>query len=200
MFGFLRREGRSEDESQELAQEFFTRVLSGAGVSGADPTRGRFRSFLLGALRHFLADRRRHAQRQKRGGSVDVISIESGGTDSSPGIQVPDPGASFTDARFDREWALAVMEHALAAIQQEAQTSGKTAQFEALKPWLIGETENLSQESAAIELGMTTGAVKVAIHRLRRGFREAVKAEISQTIDDPDDLDEELQYLISALS
>jgi RNA polymerase sigma-70 factor (ECF subfamily) len=200
VFRFLRREGRSEDDSQELAQEFFTRLLSGGGIVQIDPEKGRFRSYLLGALKHFLAERKRYEGRQKRGGDAMIVSIEAGGTDTSPGIPIPDSAGPVSDACFDREWALAVMDRGLTAVQAAFEKSGKGRQFEVLKPWLIGDSENLSQADAAAELGMTTGAIKVAIHRLRKSFRDAVQAEIAQTVTDPGEIAEELRYLVEVLS
>jgi len=201
VFRFLRREERSEEQSQELAQEFFTRLLSsGGGIDQVDPEKGRFRSYLLGALKHFLADRKRGEGREKRGGGALVESIESGGTETCPGMQIPDPAATVPDAYFDHQWALAVMDRGLKTVQAIFEESGKEKQFEVFKPWLIGDTENLSQADAAAQLGMTTGAVKVAIHRVRRTFRDAVQAEIAQTLSEPDKVVEELRYLIAVLS
>ena len=115
-------------------------------------------------------------------------------------MQIPDPAGTVPDTWFDRQWALAVMDRGLAKVQASFKESGKQKQFDVLKPWLIGDTENLSQTGAAAELGMTTGALKVAIHRLRKTFREAIRAEIIQTVNDPDDVAEELRYLIEVLS
>ena len=200
VFRFLRREGRDDDESRELTQEFFARLLAGGSLEKADPEKGRFRSYLLGALKHFLTDRRRSESREKRGGGAVIESIESAGTETSPGLQIPDPAGAIPDSYFDREWALAVMDRALKAVQATFAESGKGKQFEILKPWLIGETDNLSQTAAAAELGMTTGAIKVAIHRLRKEFRDAIQAEIAQTVTDPAEIVEELRYLIRVLS
>lgn len=193
VFRFLRREGRDEDESRELAQEFFARLLAGSGVERADRAKGRFRSYLIGALKNFLAERRRNANRQKRGGGMEVESIEAHD-------EIADPAAAGPDIEFDREWAMAVMDRGLNAVQSAFRESGKEKQFEVLKPWLIGETENLSQAEAAAELGITTGAVKVAIHRLRKEFGETVRGEIEQTVDGPEAVAEELRYLIEVLS
>lgn len=201
VFRFLRREGRGEDESRELAQEFFARLLSaGGGVDRADPEKGRFRSYLLGALKHFLAGQRRNSLRWKRGGGAVIQSIDSGGTDTSPGLPLPDPAGNVPDAYFDREWALAVMDRGLETVRRNFAKAGKERQFETLKPWLVGDTENLSQPDAAADLGMTIGALKVAIHRLRKQFAEAVRLEISQTVNTPSEVSEELRYLIEALS
>lgn len=200
VFRFLRREGRSEDDSQELAQDFFTRLLSGSGIDGVDPNKGRFRSYLLGALKHFLAERRRNEGRQKRGGGLIIEAIESGGTETSPGMQLPDPSSGVPDSYFDHQWALAVLDRALSAVQASYQEPPKAKQFELLKPWLVGDSKQLSQSEVAAELDMSTGAIKVAIHRLRKLFREAVQDEIAQTVADPDDVSEELRYLIEVLA
>lgn len=197
---FLRREGRDEDAARELAHDFFARVLAGRAFDGADPGRGRFRSYLLGALSHFLADQRDHARRLKRGGGIVPQSLdEPGGTDTSPGFQVADPAAAAQDANFDREWALTVMDRALSALQKEFSAAEKLDEFQTFKPWLMGDAATGSQADAAHRLGLSEGAVKVNIHRLRKRFRTAVRSEIAQTLHDPAQVDEELRHLIEAL-
>ncbi len=198
---FLQREGREEDEARELTQEFFARVLERDGFAAADPERGRFRSYLLGALKHFLADQRKHEQRLKRGGGAVVESLDATtGDDGGAAAQVADTAATAPEMFFDREWALAVMARALDVLQKEFATGGKAEQFEQLKPWLMGEAASMSQAEAARALGLSEGAVKVVIHRLRKRFREAVRGEIGQTLRDPSLVDEELRHLIEALS
>jgi RNA polymerase sigma factor (sigma-70 family) len=198
---FLRREGRDEDSARELAHDFFARVLAGGGFDGADPERGHFRSYLLGALRHFLADQRDHARRLKRGSGITPDSLDAPvGTDTSPGFEVADPAATARDAIFDREWALTVMDRALSALQREFGDAGKLEEFEKLKPWLMGDTATGTQSDAARRLGLSEGAVKVMIHRLRKRFRAVVRAEIAQTLRDPALVDEELRHLIDALA
>ena len=200
VFRFLRREGRGEDESRELAQAFFAHLLSRNSFDRVDPEKGRFRSYLLGALKHFLAEQARKAGRQKRGGDAVVESLDSGGTETSPGIPVPDPSGEVPDSYFDRAWALAVMDRSLTRVQQDFEAAGKGSQFDLLKPWLIGDTEDLSQAEAASELKMSSGAIKVAIHRLRKAFGEAIQLEIAETVGDPETIREELRYLIEVLS
>jgi len=200
VFRFLRREGRDEDAARELTQEFFSRLLAGAGIQKADPVRGRFRSYLLGALKHFLADQKRHEGRLKRGGNVDVQSIDGNeASDTSPGLQVPDPSATVSDTWFDRQWALAIMDRSLHSVEVEFKSGGRERQFEVLKPWLMGDAEGLSQSDAATQLDLSAGAVKVAVHRLRKSFRAAVRAEIAQTVTEPDEVDAELRYLVQVL-
>ena len=201
VFAFIRRGAPDEDAARDLTQEFFTRLLGRQGLDTVNPRLGRFRSFLLGAVKHFLADARQHAHRLKRGGGKIIESIEAieaiePGTDTSPGLQLPDPAAPSPDREFDRKWALTVLERALAALAAEHQAAAKTDHFETLKPWLTGDTENISQADAARQLGVNEGALKVAIHRLRRRFREVIKSEIGRTVDERAQVDEELRYLL----
>ncbi|MDB6041284.1 MAG: hypothetical protein JWM99_5125 [Verrucomicrobiales bacterium] len=125
-------------------------------------------------------------------------TIDSG-TDASPGLQLPDLTVLSPDREFDRKWALTILDRALAVLASEHQADGKSEQFEILKPWLTGDTENLSQSDAARQLGSNEGAVKVAIHRLRRRFREVLKIEISQTVHDRAEVGDELRNLLLAL-
>jgi RNA polymerase sigma factor (sigma-70 family) len=198
VFAFIRRTTRDEDSARDLTQEFFARILSGQSITGVDRSRGRFRSFLLGAVKHFLSDMHEHARRKKRGGDHVHLTIDPG-TDTSPELQLADLAVLSPDREFDRKWALTLLDRTLAALASEHQVAGKIEQFEILKPWLTGDTENLSQSDAARKLGSNEGAVKVAIHRLRRRFREVLKNEISQTVQDRADVGEELRNLLLAL-
>lgn len=185
---FLRREGRDEDAAREMAHAFFAGLLAG-GVGAPERERGRFRSYLLGALKHHLSKHRDAALAEKRGGGAEHLSLT---TDTGAGLPLP---AAPDDARaFDREWAHTIIARALAAI--EAEHAEKPAQFAALKPWLDGGAV-CSQADAARTLGMTETAVKVAIHRLRVRFRELIRAEVAATVHDPADAADELRYLIT---
>ena len=198
VFAFIRREAPNEDAARDLTQEFFTRLLARHGIATVDPQRGRFRSFLLGAVKHFLSDMREHAHRLKRGAGQPLESIAPG-TDTSPGLELADPNTPSPDREFDRKWALTLLDRALATLAQEHVAAGKADYFEALKPWLSGDTENISQAEAAARLGVNEGAVKVAIHRLRRRFREVIKSEIDQTVSDRTQVAAELHDLLEAL-
>ncbi len=163
--------------------------------------KGRFRSFLLGAVKHFLADMGDLGNASKRGGGEEPVPIAAS-TETSTEIQVPDANHLRPDQEFDRKWAMTVLERALAALAAEDAADaavGKGRQFEMLKPWLTGDTEHLSQADAALAVGLTEGAVKVAIHRLRRRFRDLAKAEIRQTLSDPSQVANELACLAEAL-
>jgi RNA polymerase sigma factor (sigma-70 family) len=196
---FLRQSGQHEDAARDLAHEFFAGLLERHGLDGVDPVRGRFRTYLLGAVKHFLANRHASALRQKRGAGAphEPLHVPS---DTSPGLEIADPAALPPDASFDREWAVHVLDRALQLLRDDSEQQGNSAQFESLKPWLTGTRPDLSQAQIARQLGLSDGTLRVAIHRLRRRFRELVKAEIAQTVNDPADVDQELQHLIAVLS
>jgi hypothetical protein len=134
VYEFLRCEGRNENESREHTQAFFARLLGGAGINNADLRKGRFRSYLLGTLKHFLAEKRCNEGRQKRGGGVRMESLDDSGTETSPGVQITDPEDALAAKNFDREWAHTVMERSLNAVQLRFKEAGKTKQFDTLKP------------------------------------------------------------------
>lgn len=202
VYRFLKREGRDDETARELTQDFFARVLAGRGFDQADPRHGRFRSFLLGAVKHFLGDRRDFDQAAKRGGGRVPESIEGqtgtqGGTGA--GIQNPDRQANIPDAYFDRQWAIHLIERCFARLSGELDKEGKSTYFPILKPWLIGEAAG-SQNEAARQMGMSEGAVKVAIHRLRKRFRGIVRDEIAQTVPSTSEVETELRYLVEVLA
>jgi RNA polymerase sigma factor (sigma-70 family) len=199
VFRFFRCEGRDDDTARELTQEFFARLLARRGLDSVQPDRGRFRSFLLGAVKHFLADVRDRANAAKRGGDVTVMPLEPG-TDIATELPASDATTQVSDTFFDREWALALVSRAVGALAAESAREGKQVQFEVLKPWLVGEVAGLSQADCARQLGLSEGAAKVAIHRLRKRFRDLVKAEIEQTVSDPTQVAEETRYLVEVLS
>lgn len=193
VIAFLRREGRGDDAARELAHAFFASVLE-SGVGAPEPARGRFRSYLLGALKHFLSKNREASSAAKRGGGSEHVPLFSE-TDTSPGLQMP--GVLDDTMAFDREWALALIGRALARL--EAEHSHRPDFFTAFKPWLDGGADQ-SQADAARSLGMSETAVKVAIHRLRVRFRELIRAEVSTTVHDPAEVGDEIRHLIAVAS
>ncbi|HTD67577.1 MAG TPA: sigma-70 family RNA polymerase sigma factor [Candidatus Limnocylindria bacterium] len=198
VFAFVRRNSSDENAARDLTQEFFARLLAGRALN-ADPQRGRFRSYLLAAVKNFLADMRDHANAAKRGGGQVTLSIE-GQHDTATGLEIQDANAVDPEREFDRKWALTVLDRALGVLSAEHATPEDQKQFQVLKPWLTGDNENISQAKAAGELGCSESAAKVAIHRLRKRFRELVKAEIRQTMSDPAQVADELACLVAALS
>lgn len=196
----LRGEFRTDDQARDLAHAFFERILERHGLDGADPARGRFRSYLLGALKHFLANHRAHASRGKRGGGASHQPLDALPEPAEP-MPMLKASAPPDSAVFDRAWALSVLEHAFATLAREATETGSLRELAALKPWLTGdgEAEGRTQAVVAAELGLTGGAFRVALHRLRRRFRDIVKAEIARTVADPGDVADELRHLIHTL-
>lgn len=199
VFAFIRWYARDEESARELTQEFFARLLARESLGPVDPRRGRFRAYLLGAVKHFLSDARDHAYRLKRRPDQPIESLDAG-TGTSPGAQLPDTKQLSPDREFDRKWALTLLDRVLMTLAEEHKAAGKSDQFEAVKPWLTGDAEDVSQAEAAHRLGINEGALKVAIHRLRRRFRELVKAELAHTLHDPSQVDDELSCLLSALT
>lgn len=196
---FLRRDGRAEDVARDLAHDFFARLLEGGAFDGADPLRGKFRSYLLMALKRFAADQRDHDHAAKRGGGIAHAVLDGGSEQTGAGLQIADTNAEAPDAAFDRQWALTLLARALAQLERSMREDGKSTHFDALKPWLTAEGDTAPQSDAAARLGMSIEAVKVAVHRLRKRFREAVKDEIAQTLGHAGDVNEEMDALMRAL-
>lgn len=196
---FLRRDGREEGVARDLAHDFFAKLLAGGIIEGADPVRGKFRSYLLMALKRFAANQRDHDRAAKRGGGQIHAVIEGESDTTGAGLQIADASIDAPDAAFDRQWALTLLARAMVRLESEMRDEGKSDHFEALKPWLTAEADATPQADAATKLSMSVEAVKVAVHRLRKRFREAVKAEIAQTVSDADTVREELDALMVAL-
>ncbi len=201
VFRFLCCEGRSEDIARELTQEFFARMLAGDSLAHADPAQGRFRSYLLGAVKHFLADQRQREGALKRGGGTTTLPLPGPGDTEVTGCgEIADVTAMVPDSYFDRQWAFTLMDRALTRLAEEMAADDKSTQFNRLKPWLVGDALALSQSEAARELRLSEGAVKVAIHRLRKRFREILREEVAQTIPAGTDISGELRYLVEVLA
>ena len=196
---YLRASGHEADEARELTHESFADVLEHRSLEGVDPRRGRFRSYLLGALKHFVANRRARSSRVKRGAGREPSPLETG-ADTQHGCVPAALRTETPEALFDREWALAVIERSLAVLEQENIAVGAHEAFVAFKPWLSATASPPAQADTAAKLGMSEGAVKVAIHRLRKRFREVVRHEVMQTLHDESEMEAEMQHLIAALS
>ena len=196
---YIARTAHDLGDARDLTQEFFSRLLARRVIAGAERQKGRFRGYLLGAVKHYLADTRDRRCAAKRGAQHEHVQLVSG-TDTSPGHECVAPESQTPDAFFDRQWGLAVLDLALAALAVEHERQGKVEQFQLLKPWLTGDAVEVSQAEAAARLELSEGAVKVAIHRLRKRFRSLVKAEIAQTVSTEQEAREELRYLIEVVS
>jgi RNA polymerase sigma-70 factor (ECF subfamily) len=195
---FLARSER-EVEAREVAHEFFGTLLHGDPLARVEREGGRFRSYLLGALKHFLSHRRLRGSREKRGGGAEPVPLTED-TDTSPGLSLPDKVTPTPDAAFDRAWATTLLARALAALQTECDAEGKGASFDLLKPWLTGEASHGDQAETARALGLEPSGLKSEVHRLKRRFRNLVKGEVAATLNDPAMVDEEMRALFSALA
>jgi RNA polymerase sigma-70 factor (ECF subfamily) len=188
---FIRQWLHGADRADDLTQEFFAELLSRGGVEGAVPERGRFRSYLLGAVKHFLSHARERERSQKRGGGVEFHPLDAG-------VETAD-AALPPDAAFDRQWALTMLGRALDSLEAQFAAEDKTETFRILKPWLTGEAEK-PQSAAAAALGLSETAVKVAIHRLRQRFRQQLRTELAATLDSAERVDAEMECLLAALA
>ena len=196
IISFLIREGRSQDVAQDLAHDFFAKLLS-SGIGKPDQSKGRFRNYLLGALKHFILNQRVAQSAQKRGNSIDHVSLSLTDDDGDSIELAVIKDDEQSTAHFDRVWALHILQRALSQLEQEYEK--KPLVFQILKPWLDGSATKSQAETAEI-LNMSATAMKVTLHRLRKRFRDLVRSEILQTIDDPADLEEELGYLITIIA
>jgi DNA-directed RNA polymerase specialized sigma24 family protein len=199
IFRFVCRSGYNEDEARDHTQAFVAQFLARNGVDAVEPAKGRFRSYLLGAVKHFLSDQKDRAAAVKRGGGQIHLHIDEH-TETSTTVEIPDPSGQVSDTFFDRQWALHIIDRALKQLAQESVSDGKAEYFDAFKPWLVAEASLSLQADVGQKLGLSEGATKVAIHRFRKRFRALVKSEIAQTVSSPDQTQEELRYLIEVLS
>ena len=190
---FLRCELRDAGAARELSHAFFEEILGGGRIQSADPSRGRFRSYLLGAVKHFASHHRQAATRLKRGGGIESVSMDDAEVSAVPAASVS------PDAAFERQWALTVLGRALGSLETECATAGRTTFFENVKPFLTGDADHGAQAQIAESCGMNVAAFRMAVHRLRRRLRDFVKAEVAGTLDDPALVQEEMQALFTAL-
>jgi RNA polymerase sigma factor (sigma-70 family) len=197
LYGFVRRQGFSPEEAEDLTQSFFARLLERRDLNAVRREKGRLRSYLLVALKHFLADEWHRTMTVKRGRGRRLISLDKlvdrDGAD-------PEPADNLSaDRIYERRWALTVLEQVLARLQGEYRTAGKASLFDRFKALLADEPDRVSQADIAERLGMTENAVKQAFHRFRERYRVLLREEIAHTVAAPGDVEDELQYLVAVL-
>lgn len=198
LYAFLRSSGYVREQAEDHVQAFFVRMLDTEDFSMADPERGKFRSFLLMSLKHFVANENQRERAQKRGGGAPIFSLDF---DSAEHHYTLEPADKRTPEKlFQHSWALAVLEQAMAGLEEEARSAGRLDQFTLLRSYLTAGTASISYREVADRLSMSEGAVKVAVHRLRKHYRKRLRDEIGQTVDSEGAIDEELRDLFSALS
>lgn len=196
LYAYVRRQGHSADEASDLTQAFFVYFLDKHVVRCASPARGRLRSFLLTCLQNFLRNEMDRRRALKRGGGMTLVSFEGAGAEERYRLEPAD--REDPEQLFNRRWALSIIERALRTLRLEFTRRGKAATFDRLQPLMTADSAAERYRSAGDALGMTPGAVRVAVHRMRRQFRDLLRAEVSQTVD-TEDTDEEVRDLLDAL-
>jgi RNA polymerase sigma factor (sigma-70 family) len=198
LYAYVRRRGHAKEDAEDLTQAFFARLLEKNFLANLAAEKGKFRAFLLAALKHFLANEWDKSQRQKRGGGSAHLSLDWQTADTK--FQVAATGEPSPDQAFDREWALALLAKVIERLQKECASDGNARLFEQLKIFLTAGNGETAQRETAKTLGLEEGAVRVAIHRLRKRYRILLREEISQTLSDPAQVDEEMRVLFGAFS
>lgn len=198
VYSYVRSRGYDSEDCQDLTQEFFTYLIRDNRVARANQEKGRFRSFLLTSLKYFLSDQwdKRHAQ--KRGGGNNPISLHCDTGDSQ--YEREPVNEETPEQIYERRWALTLLENVLGRVREAYSSEGKAALFEVLHPCLVGERTEQPYTALAEKLGTTESAMKSAVHRLRRRYREILRAEIADTVCSQEEVDDELRYLFSVLA
>ncbi|MCX6910321.1 MAG: sigma-70 family RNA polymerase sigma factor [Verrucomicrobia bacterium] len=197
LYAYVRRQGCSPHDAQDLTQEFFARLLEKKRLAAVHPDKGRFRSFLLASLKNFLSDERDRARAQKRGGGKSFIRLDE--RDAEGRYRLEPADNTTAEKIFERRWAQTLIENVLGRLREEYHVADKGRVFDRLKDFMAGETGHSTYANAAVELGTTEANVKVLVHRLRKHYRELLRAEIAQTVASPSEVEDEIRCLFAAL-
>jgi RNA polymerase sigma-70 factor (ECF subfamily) len=198
IYVYVRRKGHGPDDAQDLTQEFFSQFISKEHFRLADRNKGRFRTFLLATLDYFLAREWSRAHRQKRGGQFTFVSLDQ--QDPEERYRLEPADNDTPEKRLLREWALTVLKRTMDALAAECQKQGKGPLFKEVRNLLSGERDGGAYAGIAKRLGMNEGAVRVAVHRLRQRYGELLREEVAQTVETPEEVEDEMKYLLEALS
>jgi RNA polymerase sigma-70 factor (ECF subfamily) len=194
VYVFIRSKGFSSEEARDHTQEFFARVIEKHYLAGLDRSKGRFRSFVLAAVSHFLSDQLDAQRARQRGGRRNLEPLE---LQRAEGEYHREPShASTSEALFEYHWALTLLDCTLRRLRADY----ARPDFDQLKPFLVGDAERGEISGVAAEMGLSEGTVKVAVHRLRKRYRDALHAEIAETVSEPDQVQEEIRYLLAVLA
>jgi RNA polymerase sigma-70 factor (ECF subfamily) len=197
LYAYARGRGHSREDAQDLTQEFFARLLAQDWVSRADRSKGRFRSFLLTAMKRFMAGEWDKARAQKRGGGAPLLPLAFDTAETRWSREPADP--LTPEESFERRWVMTLLEEVLARLRTEYEQEGNAGLFSEINPCLVGERATLPYAQLAGKLGLSESAVKSAVHRLRRRYRNLLRHEIAQTVAAPGEVDEELRHLFAVL-
>jgi RNA polymerase sigma-70 factor (ECF subfamily) len=197
LYAYIRRRGHAPEDAQDLTQEFFLRLIEKQWLNGVSPEGARFRSYMLTMVKGFLANAYDRAQAAKRGGGRVIVPLDPQQAEER---FANEPATTETpESIFERRWALAVLDEALGRLRIEAGVADKVRHFEQLQPFLSREPDEGEYATLAAQLGLSTGAIGVAVHRLRQRYRETLRATVADTLSDPSQVDEELRHVFAAL-
>lgn len=194
LYAYVRHRGHAVHDAQDLTQAFFARLLEKDWLAAAERERGRFRTFLLMALKRFLANEWDRSQTQKRGGGVKIINLEA-----AEFISIPDPQTTTAELLYEHRWALTLLESVMGRLRDEYVAAGRLTHYEQLKPCLTAARGGINYDALGCALGMQAASARSAVHRLRKRFRELFRDEVSSTVVDPADVDDEMRAVIAAL-
>jgi len=198
LYAFVRRQGCTADEAADLTQGFFARCLEKDWLNSVNQTKGRFRSFLLASMKHYISNERARERAKKRGGGKHIFSLDIETAETRYRIEPATQAAP--EQLFERQWALALLDTVIKDLQQHYQNEGKAEIFDALKPCLIGQTNSLPTTELALKLQCTEGSVRVMVHRLKKRYRALLRQHIADTVATPEDVEAEMQHLKAILS
>jgi len=198
VYAFVRSQGASPEDARDLTQSYFLQLLEKGYLKGLSPSAGRFRSFLLVSVKHFLSNSRDRERAVKRGGGRAPLPLDFANAEGRYSFDLPDR-APTPDLLFERRWAIAVLESAMDVLRRQFEDAGEGRRFERLKGYLTGQDSQPPHREAAAELGMTEGAVRVAVHRMRQSFGRVLREIVAQTVAAPEDIDDEIRALLAAL-
>lgn len=198
LYGYLRRQGQDPPSAQDLTQDFFAHLLENKGLETVEQTKGKFRSFLLASLKNFMANARTRANALKRGGGYSFVSLND--QDAEARFSAEQSHQANPDKAFEQAWAVTVLENVFSQLRKEYAAANKGALFEILQAHLSGDKTGESYAAIAARLSTTEAAVKMAVMRLRRRYGQLLRAQIAQTVESPEEAEEELRYLFTALA
>jgi RNA polymerase sigma factor (sigma-70 family) len=198
LYAFARRQGLDPEQARDATQGFFERILEKQGLRGADPARGRFRSFLLGAMKHYLANERRAAATQKRGGGAIHLSIDDQAAEGRYRLEQAD--TLTPELTYEKRWAEDLLERVLTRLREECDADGRAGRFAVLEVYLVESKGALPCAEAAAQLGISENAVRSAIHRLRERYRAIFRDEILRTVNDESEVEDEIRHLLQVLA
>ncbi|MEI7909216.1 MAG: sigma-70 family RNA polymerase sigma factor [Verrucomicrobiota bacterium] len=198
LYRYARRLGKSREDAEDLVQGFFTHLIEQCALRDTDRNKGRFRAFLLASFNHWIINSWKHASRQKRGGGIAPLSFDWHSAETGLKLEVADERSP--DRLFDREWALTLLEKVLGELEAACRAEGGAAQFDQLKPCLTADSSRIPYAELAAGLGLSEGAARVAVHRLRKRYRAFLTAEIARTLASPAAVEEEMRALFAVLA